>query len=108
MTWSDLFSDTLRGINIYPLGYKSNSHNEETHVKFLSFMSTPVGRLIRVLMGLGFIGAGAAIEGVGGTSLQVFALLPILTGVFGLCPINPLVGRPIRCDEACRADVRRP
>lgn len=72
-------------------------------MKFLSFMSTPTGRVIRGIMGIAVIAIGFAIGGTAGWIVSAFGLLPLLTGVFGLCPINPLVGRPIRCDEACRA-----
>lgn len=72
-------------------------------MKFLSFMSTPTGRVIRVIMGIAIIAIGFAIGGTAGWIVSAFGLLPLLTGIFGLCPINPLVGRPIRCDEACRA-----
>lgn len=71
-------------------------------MKFLSFMSTPVGRVLRVVMGAVIIAAGLAIGGTVGTALAIFGVLPPLTGVLGICPINPLVGRPLRCDEACR------
>lgn len=76
-------------------------------MRFLSFMSTPVGRVIRVIMGIGIFALGATIGGGAGTALMVFAFLPALTGVFGICPINPLVGRPLRCDEACRMSTSR-
>jgi len=76
-------------------------------MSFLNFMSTPIGRVVRVLMGVGLFAVGALIGGPAGTGLQVFAFLPALTGVFGICPINPLVGRPIRCDEACRTGSPR-
>jgi hypothetical protein len=71
-------------------------------MKFLSFMSTPIGRVLRVVMGAVIIAIGLAIGGVAGTALAIFGVLPPLTGVLGICPINPLVGRPLRCDEACR------
>lgn len=71
-------------------------------MKFLSFMSTPVGRAIRVLMGAVIIAVGLSIGGGLGLALTIFGFLPPITGIFGICPINPLVGRPIRCDEACR------
>lgn len=71
-------------------------------MKFLSFMSTPIGRVLRVIMGLVIIAAGLAIGGGVGLGLVVFGFLPPITGILGICPINPLVGRPIRCDEACR------
>ena len=65
-------------------------------MRFLSFMNTPVGRGIRIGGGLLLLVVGILIGGTVGTALAVFALLPIATGVFGLCPINPLVGRPMR------------
>lgn len=71
-------------------------------MKFLSFMSTPVGRLLRVLMGVVIIAVGLSIGGGLGIGLAVFGILPPVTGILGICPINPLVGRPLRCDEACR------
>jgi hypothetical protein len=71
-------------------------------MKFLSFMSTPIGRVLRVAMGAVIIAIGLAIGGAAGTALAIFGVLPPLTGVLGICPINPLVGRPLRCDEACR------
>lgn len=71
-------------------------------MKFLSFMSTPIGRVLRVVMGVVIIAAGLAIGGTAGTALAIFGLLPPATGVLGICPINPLIGRPLRCDEACR------
>lgn len=76
-------------------------------MRFLSFMSTPVGRVIRVVMGVALIAVALGLGGTAGWAVGIFALLPIATGVLGLCPINPLVGRPIRCDEACRAATSR-
>ena len=71
-------------------------------MKFLSFMSTPVGRVLRVMMGAVIIAVGLSVNGGLGTAIVIFGFLPPLTGIFGICPLNPLVGRPIRCDEACR------
>ena len=65
-------------------------------------MSTPVGRVIRILMGAVIIAIGLNIDGGFGLALTIFGFLPPITGIFGICPINPLVGRPIRCDETCR------
>lgn len=75
-------------------------------MKFLSFMSTPIGRVLRVVMGAVIIWAGLAIGGAVGTALAIFGFLPPITGILGLCPINPLVGRPIRCDAACRMQTK--
>jgi hypothetical protein len=65
-------------------------------------MSTPVGRVIRILMGAVIIAIGLNIDGGFGLALTIFGFLPPITGILGICPINPLVGRPIRCDETCR------
>lgn len=71
-------------------------------MRFLSYMSTPTGRVLRVLLGAVIIAVGVALDGGIGTGLIVFGFLPPLTGILGICPLNPLVGRPIRCDQACR------
>jgi hypothetical protein len=65
-------------------------------MRFLSFMNTPTGRAIRVAGGVVLIAAGIVIGGAPGTALAVFALLPIATGVFGVCPINPIFGQPMK------------
>ncbi len=63
---------------------------------FLAFMNTVPGRIIRVVAGLALIAIGAAVGGGVGIGIAVFALAPIATGAFGVCPINPLVGQPLR------------
>mgnify|MGYP001817529576 CR=1 FL=1 len=73
-------------------------------MRFLSFMNTTTGRVIRVIGGLVVLGAGLALGGGVGVALAVFAVLPIATGVFGLCPVNPLFGQPMR---ACAVPVKR-
>ena len=73
-------------------------------MRFLSFMNTSTGRVIRVVGGLVVLAAGILLGGTVGTALAVFAVLPIATGVFGLCPINPLFGQPMR---ACAIPVER-
>lgn len=73
-------------------------------MRFLSFMNTSTGRVIRVIGGLVVLAAGILVGGGVGVALAAFAVLPIATGVFGLCPINPLVGQPMR---ACAVPVKR-
>ena len=73
-------------------------------MRFLSFMNTPTGRAIRVAGGILLIVAGIVIGGGFGTALAVFALLPIATGVFGVCPINPIFGQSMR---ACSIPANR-
>lgn len=71
---------------------------------FLSFMSTPTGRVLRVLLGVALFAAGMVTGNALGTGLKVFAFLPPITGILGVCPFNPMIGRPLRCNEACRRD----
>ncbi|HUS42237.1 MAG TPA: DUF2892 domain-containing protein [Ilumatobacteraceae bacterium] len=73
-------------------------------MSFLSFMNTSTGRAIRVAGGLVLLAVGLAVGGWFGTALAVFSVLPVLTGVFGVCPINPLVGQPMR---ACAVPAKR-
>jgi hypothetical protein len=73
-------------------------------MKFLAFMNTPLGRAIRVAGGLLLAAIGLLIGGGVGIALAVFAVLPIATGVFGVCPVNPLFGEPMR---ACAVPAHR-
>ena len=68
------------------------------------FMNTTTGRWIRIAGGLGLLALGIVIGGAIGWAIAAFALLPIATGVLGVCPINPLVGQPMR---ACAVPTRR-
>jgi hypothetical protein len=81
----------------YPQGYTRD-------MAFLSFMNTPTGRAIRIVAGLLLAVVGLLIGGGVGLALALFAVLPIATGVFGVCPINPLVGQPMR---ACAVPAKR-
>lgn len=71
---------------------------------FLSFMNTPAGRAIRIVVGLVLVVTGLLVGGGFGFALAAFAVLPIATGVFGVCPVNPLVGQPMR---ACAVPTKR-
>jgi hypothetical protein len=71
-------------------------------MRFLSFMNTSAGRVIRVVGGLVVLAVGIVLGGGVGAALAAFSVLPIATGVFGLCPVNPLFGQPVR---ACAVPV---
>lgn len=73
-------------------------------MRFLSYMNTRIGRGIRIVGGALLLIVGVLLGGAAGTALAAFALLPIATGVFGLCPINPLVGQPMR---ACAVPTKQ-
>jgi hypothetical protein len=65
-------------------------------MSFLHFMNSKVGRGIRVAMGVALLAIGLAIGGGAGVGLAVFSVLPIATGLFGVCPVNPLFGQSMR------------
>jgi hypothetical protein len=65
-------------------------------MNFLHFMNTPVGRVIRIVAGVVLIAVGIAVGGTVGVAVAAFALLPIATGVFGVCPVNPLFGESMK------------
>jgi len=74
-------------------------------VKLVALMSTPFGRSSRVLAGLLLITSGLVLlDGVAGTVVALFGLLPLMTGLFNICPISPFYGMPLR---ACPVPVRR-
>jgi hypothetical protein len=64
-------------------------------MRFLDFMSTGPGRVIRVAVGLALMTTGALLGG-GRLALAAAGLLPLATGVLGVCPISPLFGRSWR------------
>jgi Inner membrane protein YgaP-like, transmembrane domain len=61
-------------------------------MKFLDWMSTPPGRVLRVLFGLVLVGVGLGIvHGVAGTAVAAFGLVPLTTAIINVCPVRPLV-----------------
>ena len=75
-------------------------------MRFLTFMNTRTGRVLRALMGIGVFVAGALVGGGLGIALMVFSALPLATAVFGLCPFNPLFGQPMRACAVPRSRAR--
>ena len=70
-------------------------------MRFLDWMSTPPGRVLRVFLGLALISLGlAVVRGVAGVAIAAFGLVPLTTAIVNVCPIRPLVelwqrrGRP--------------
>lgn len=57
---------------------------------FVTFMASPAGRAIRVVVGLGLLVGAFALGGTGGIILGAVSLAPILTGITGYCPICSL------------------
>ena len=69
---------------------------------FAQFMSSGLGRGLRIVAGIILIAVGLAVVGrTGGIVLAVVGLVPLLAGVFDVCLFAPLFGAPLK-----GADVR--
>jgi hypothetical protein len=67
---------------------------------FVSFMSSTLGRVLRIVVGLGLIGWGLylvllASSTAIGIILAVVGLLPFAAGLFDVCVFAPLFGAPM-------------
>lgn len=61
--------------------------------KFVEFMRGHGGRAVRVALGLTLIAVGlAVVGGTAGALIAIFGILPLSSGVFGLCPLGFLFG----------------
>ncbi len=58
------------------------------------FMASPVGRGIRVAVGIALIIAGLAIGSTGGYVLAVVGVAPLLAGALNVCVLAPLLKAP--------------
>lgn len=67
-----------------------------TALRFAELMATPVGSLVRALLGVAFIALGFFIGGVGGIVLAAAGLIPLAAGLFNACFIAPLLHVPFR------------
>ncbi|MCU0617221.1 MAG: DUF2892 domain-containing protein [Gemmatimonadaceae bacterium] len=61
---------------------------------FAQFMSSPAGRVLRVVAGAGMIAGGIAADSDGGTVLAGVGSIPLLAGTFDFCVLSPLFGGP--------------
>lgn len=72
-------------------------------MKFVRFMTSGMGRGVRVLLGLLMMGPGLfVVQGPLGWILPVVALIPISGGVFDFCLIGFAMGYPLKGAEARR------
>lgn len=67
---------------------------------FAALMSSPAGRIARIVAGLVLIALGIALGG-GWLVLVVVGLLPLAAGASNLCVLGPLMGAPLNGRE-CR------
>ncbi len=62
--------------------------------KFFEIMEGPVGRVLRVVLGMVLVYAGLArVDGNGGRVLAIIGLLPIAMGLWGPCLVHLAVRR---------------
>ncbi len=64
-------------------------------MSFSKFMSTGLGRSLRVIAGvilivLGFVGGG------GWITLSIVGLVPLVAGLMNVCLLAPLMGQPLK------------
>jgi hypothetical protein len=64
---------------------------------FAEFMGSPLGRGLRVVFGglLIYVGLNV-VQGVAGTVIALFGIVPIATGLLNICILGPLLGAPLR------------
>jgi len=65
-------------------------------MSFVNAMQSPVGRLARILVGIGLILGGlVGIQGTWGVVLAVIGLVPLVAGVARVCLVAPLLSQDI-------------
>jgi hypothetical protein len=52
----------------------------------------PVDRIIRVILGIGFVAAGFFVSGVASVVLWIIGAISLLTGITGFCGLYVLLG----------------
>lgn len=63
---------------------------------FAQFINTPIGRIVRILAGLGLIVWGYTQRAdTVGIILILVGLVPLAAGIFNLCLISAMLGGPI-------------
>ena len=68
---------------------------------FAKFMSSGLGRGLRIVIGLALIVLGLfSVGGTGGIILAVVGAVPLLAGILDVCLFAPLFGGPLKGAEA--------
>ncbi len=69
-------------------------------MNFARFMSSPAGRLLRILAGIVIIFVGLyAIKNAWSYVISVIGLVPLVAGVANVCLLAPLFGGPLKASE---------
>ncbi|MCC6242464.1 MAG: DUF2892 domain-containing protein [Gemmatimonadaceae bacterium] len=58
-------------------------------------MSSPAGRVLRIVAGAGMIAGGIAADSDAGTAVAIVGAVPLLAGSFDFCILSPLFGGPL-------------
>ena len=70
---------------------------------FVVFMASTAGRWVRIVAGVALIAWGWTMhQTTTGIVLMVVGLVPLLTGVFNVCLIAPIIGAPFAGKDALR------
>ncbi len=64
-------------------------------MSLIKFMSSRIGRLLRVAAGMALIIVGLEFGG-GWLTLSVFGLIPLFAGALNVCLLAPLLGQPLK------------
>jgi hypothetical protein len=71
---------------------------------FAKFMSSGLGRGLRIVVGLALIVIGLfSVGGTGGIILAVVGAVPLVAGIADVCLFAPLFGGPLKGAEARKA-----
>lgn len=75
-------------------------------MKFSLFMAGMAGRLLRVIVGLGIIIGGLAMQSTVGYIVAAVGLLPLAAGAFDWCILAPLLRVPFsgKAIRACSVE----
>jgi len=67
---------------------------------FAKFMSSELGRRLRIVMGVALMVIGLfSVGGTGGLILAIVGAVPLLAGVLDVCLFAPLFGAPLKGAE---------
>lgn len=69
-------------------------------MSFARFMASPIGRGLRVVVGLVLVVIGIVVGGGGGWVLAIVGLVPLAAGAFNVCLIAPLIKAPFSGKQA--------
>jgi hypothetical protein len=67
---------------------------------FVKFMTSPAGRLTRIVAGVLLLGGAWLIAGIAGIVIGLVALVPLLAGLADRCVFAPLFGFPFNSPDA--------